>query len=361
MLLGIDVSTYFDVLSHGGQFPEGDPLDAFRENGVDTMRIRLWVDPYSPEGEPYLGGGCDLPCFLAMGKLAREKGFDILLDLHYSDFWADPGKQMIPKAWQGQSLEELTRTVYRYTRETLEAIREAGLPLRMIQVGNEITNGFLWPLGRLGEETEEETGERVNYPAFIKLLKAGIQACQEIYPEAERILHLERSFDWPIYREFFTKMEQSGVDYQIIGASYYPFWHRSFDEFFYNMEQCRVFGKKRMVMETGYAFTLEDYKAGEGGLVVSLERGLPEDLPYPLTEDGQEAYLKEFMRRCREQELDGVFYWEPLWLPGEGICWASEAGQSYIHEEGKPTRNEWSNQCLVDYQGRRLKGFEAFQ
>lgn len=359
MLLGVDVSTYLDVLRRGGRFPEGDPLDAFRANGVQTLRVRVWVDPYSAQGEPYLGGGCDLENFLELGALAREKGFQLLLDLHYSDFWADPGKQMLPKAWRGLEEEQLEQQVYRYTVDTLRKIQEKELPLRFIQVGNEITNGMLWPLGQLREGLD--TAEK--YRSFVRFLKAGIRACREIFPQAELIIHLERSYDWPVYREFFSQMTESAVDYDIIGASYYPYWHHDFREFFENMENCRVFGKKRMVMETSYAFTLEDYAPGEGGLVVSRGRpeNLPEDLPFPLTEQGQADYLREFLHRCREAELDGVFYWEPLWLPGEGICWASPAGQSYIGEPGKSTRNEWANQCLVDYRGRRLPGFDAFR
>lgn len=363
MLLGVDVSTWFEALDHGAAYYNGDtpmePLDAFRENGVDYMRIRLWNHPYSGDGKPYLGGTCDLDHFLRLARLAEEKGYGVLLDFHYSDFWADPGKQYVPKAWAGLGEEELEREVYAFTRETLETIRSNGIGLPFIQVGNEITNGILWPVGRL----DESASPRGNYPALIRLLKAGIRACREVYPAARLILHLERSHDRAVYQEFFSEMEKAQVDYDIIGASYYPYWHGTFEQFFANMDACVRFGKPRMILETGYAFTLENYiENGNGGLVVGRDNSekLTSSLPYPLTPQGQADFVERLLELSRAHGLAGVFYWEPLWVPGEGICWASEEGERYIHEEGKPTRNEWANQCLFNYDRRKLPAFDRF-
>lgn len=368
MILGIDVSTYFDEVDRGAVYLDEngipmEPLDAFRANGVDYMRIRLWNHPFSSEDKPYLGGGCDLANFLRLGRLAADKGYRLLLDLHYSDFWADPAKQTVPKAWAGLGLEELERQVCAFTRETLTAIREEGLDLALIQVGNEITNGMLWPAGQL---TGGENGRcRENYPALARLLKAGIAASREVFPRSGIVLHLERSHDRAVYTEFFTKMEELGVDYDIIGASYYPYWHGTFDQFFANMDQCGArFGKPRMVMEVGYGFTLEDYiRSGNGGLVFGQSNASDflSKMPCPLTPEGQAEFVERFLALCREHGLAGVFYWEPLWVPGEGICWASEAGQAYIGETGKPTRNEWANQCLFDYKSRKLPAFDRFR
>lgn len=362
MRLGIDVSTWFEVLERGAAYYDGDapmdPLDAFRANGVDCMRIRLWNHPYSEDGTPYLGGTCGLDNFLRLARLAGERGFGVMLDLHYSDFWADPGKQFIPKAWAGLGAAELERKVYSFTRETLEAIRAGGIELAYIQVGNEITNGMLWPVGKL----DESTTPRGNYPVLIRLLKAGIRACREVCPEAKLILHLERSHDGAVYQEFFSEMEKAGVDYDIIGASYYPYWHGTFEQFFANMDACARFGRPRMIVETGYAFTLENYiETGNGGLVVGFDNSGALALPYPLTPQGQADFVEKLLELSRAHGIAGVFYWEPLWVPGEGICWASEEGERYIHEEGKPTRNEWANQCLFDYAGRRLPAFDRFR
>ena len=364
MILGVDVSTYLEVCEHGAVFLERDrqidPLDAFRANGVDHMRIRVWNDPVSPEGKPYLAGNCDINNYIRLGTLAKEKGYSLLMDLHYSDFWADPGKQFPPKAWASFDADELAAAVYAFTRSCLESVCAAGVSPAMIQVGNEITNGMLWPIGKL----ERIEGVRTNYDVFCKLLAAGCRACREITPEAKIILHLERSNDKQVYREFFSEMQNAGIDYDIIGASYYPYWHGTPQELFENLDQCRCFGKELMIMELAYGFTVEPYLLNGAAcrLVIDRERA---DIPgitdiYPITPAGQASFIGDFLSSAKLHGISGVFYWEPLWLPGDGICWASEAGQAYIHEEGKSTANEWANQCLFDYEGRELPAFDAF-
>ncbi len=364
MILGIDASTYLEELENGAKYYDGsseiDPLDAFVANGVNYMRIRVWNNPYSPEGEPYLAGTADIENYVKLGKLAKAKGYHLYMDLHYSDFWADPGKQFIPKAWADYSLDELVDAVYGFTRGCLETAIREGVAPEMIQVGNEITNGILWPVGKL-----EVDGKRGNYENLTKLLSAGARACRELLPEAKIMLHLERSNDKEVYQEFFSEMERAGVDFDVIGASYYPFWHGLPEELFDNLRACRRFGKEIMIAELGYGFTTEGYflKGKECRLVVdeSLSRVPGFTDVYPMTPEGQRDFIHYIMKRAREESIDGVFYWEPIWLPGEGICWASEAGQRYIHEEGKSTHNEWANQCLFDYEGRRLPAFDEFK
>lgn len=364
MILGIDVSTYLEELEKGARYFDGDaqidPLDAFLHNGVDWMRIRVWNDPKSETGEPYLAGNCDMAHYLRLAGLAKAKGYHLLMDLHYSDFWADPGKQMLPKAWRVYGEAELAEAVYAFTRDCLTRARDAGVAPEMIQVGNEITNGMLWPLGRL-----EKDGERGNYAAFCRLLSAGCRACREILPEARIVLHLERSHDQAVYREFFGEMARAGIDYDVIGASYYPYWHGTPEELMANLDQCRAFGKELMVMELGYGFTAEGYSLGgeTARLVIDAERSYIPGFTeiYPMTPEGQAAFVRDFLALARRHGIDGVFYWEPLWIPGEGICWASEAGQRYIREEGKSTRNEWANQCLFDYGGQKLPAFDQYR
>lgn len=365
MILGIDVSTYLEELEHGAKFLDGgremDPLDAFAANGVNWMRIRVWNHPYGPNGERYLGGNCDLDNYIRLGKLAKSKGYRLLMDLHYSDFWADPGKQMIPKAWAHCDADAMAEAVYEFTRHCLEEAVKAGAAPEMVQVGNEITNGMLWPVGRL----EDSEGNRGNYETFCRLVSAGCAACREVVPGAKIALHLERSGDKAVYQEFFAEMERAGIDYDIIGASYYPYWHGTPDELFENLAHCRRFGKEIMILEMGYGFTTEAYRAdGKPQRLVIDERlarvpGVTER--YPLTPEGQAAYIRDLLQRAEAERVAGVFYWEPLWLPGEGICWASEAGQRYIREEGKSTANEWANQCLFDYEGNKLPAFDAYR
>lgn len=217
MILGIDVSTYLEELEHGAKYYDDgknvDPLDLFRANGVTHMRIRLWQDPKDENGVKYLAGNDDLDTVIKLGKLARDKGFKLYLDIHYSDFWADPAKQFLPKAWKGLGVEELEKAVYKYTVDVLRAIKDSGLTLDMVQVGNEITNGFMWPVGKL-----EIDGKRGNYDNFCTLLKAGIKAVRE-ETNAKVMIHLERSHDQQVYTEFFTEMEKRQVDYDVIGMS----------------------------------------------------------------------------------------------------------------------------------------------
>ena len=366
MILGIDVSTYLEELEHGAVYLDAettiDPLDAFMANGVNWMRIRIWNDPFGPDGEPYLAGNCGIENYVRLARLAKSKGYKLLMDLHYSDFWADPGKQMIPKAWCSLGAKEMAQAVYGFTRECLAAAIEADVAPEMVQVGNEITNGMLWPLGKL----EDEKGSRGNYDNFCCFVGAGCRAVREMLPGARIALHLERSNDKAVYQEFFSEMETHGISYDIIGASYYPYWHGTPDELFENLAACRRFGKEIMVMELGYGFTMEGYRLGGGGenrLVIDAERAYVPGFTerYPLSPEGQLRFVEDFLSKARSEKIDGVFYWEPLWLPGEGICWASEAGQAYIHEEGKSTSNEWANQCLFDYEGRKLPAFDAFK
>ncbi len=364
MILGVDVSTYPEELDNGAVYRRNgvqiDPLDAFTANGVNWMRIRIWNDPYAADGTPYLAGNCDLNNYIRLGKLAKEKGYRLLMDLHYSDFWADPGKQMIPKAWQGLDLDTLTEKVYAFTKHCLTEAILAGVAPQMIQVGNEITNGMLWPIGRL----ETPDGKRGNYDAFCRLIAAGCRACREVAPDAKIALHLERSNDKAVYQEFFSEMEKAGIDYDIIGASYYPYWHGTPEELFENLDGCLRFGKERMVLELGYGFTTAPYALdGQAQrLVIDADRAYIPGFTdkYPITPDGQAAFISDFLKLAEMHKIDGIFYWEPLWLPGKNICWASAAGQAYIGEEGKSTANEWANQCLFDYKGDILPAFDCF-
>jgi arabinogalactan endo-1,4-beta-galactosidase len=364
MILGIDASTYLEELAHGAKYFDGDrqvePLEEFVKNGVNHMRIRVWNHPYSPDGEPYLAGTADLDNYVKLGKLAKAKGYHLYMDLHYSDFWADPGKQFIPKEWEGYNLDQLTEAVYSFTKHCLEVAIREGVAPEMVQVGNEITNGILWPVGKLWVDDK-----RGNYENLTRLLDAGCRACRETLPSAKIMLHLEKSNDKEIYQEFFTEMEKAKIDFDVIGASYYPFWHGTPDELFENLNACRRFRKEIMICELGCGFTTKGYflNGSECRLVIDESQSRVPGFSsiFPMTPEGQKSFVHYIMKRARENSIDGVFYWEPVWIPGEGICWASEAGQKYIHEEGKTTYNEWANQCLFDYEGRKLPAFDEFK
>lgn len=371
MILGIDPSTYFEVLEKSPHFfyegREVEPLSLFHDhNGVSLMRIRLWVDPYDPQGKPYHGGTNDWAAFLKLAKLGMSKGYRILLDIQYSDFWCDPSKQFIPKSWAKFSLKEMINEVYVYTKKTLQKCLENHLDIAYIQVGNEITNGMLWPLGYL--DGNPNGGHRLGYDNLCAFLSAGSKACREVMPEAKIIIHLERSGALELHQEFFDEVFAHHVDFDIIGLSYYSYWHGSFAMLFANIENLKSrYHKPIMIVETGYGFTLAGYiNTANNGANLIDESFLKNSanhacVPYPLTKAGQKQFIHDLLQQSAEHGVIGIVYWEPLWLPLPGLEWASKEGEAYTHETQKPTHNEWANQCLFDYEGNANPAFDEFQ
>ncbi len=365
MILGIDVSTLREARRLGCRYYKGgkevEPFaDIVKNNGVSMVRLRVWKNPYGENGEPYLGGTCDVENYIALAKEAKALGCDLLLDPHFSDFWCDPGKQTLPKGWESLSEAELLEALRNYCKELFALCIENDVVPAAVQLGNEITNGILWPYAKLSDEAP-----RQNYGHLVTCLRIISEEVRLAFPKAKRIIHLERSFDNPTYREFFDHVA-GNVDFEVIGMSYYPYWHHGFDELFANVEDMRKrYGKEVGIVETGYGFTLEDYvkDALDDSKLVVTDDFLKEQgaqLPYPLTPDGQAAFVEELLRLGELHHLYAILYWEPFWIPGEGICWASKEGQRYIHETKAGTRNEWANQCFYDYSGSALPSLAKF-
>ena len=358
--LGMDFSTLEETERLGGVFRQngqaGDLVNILADNGVNAARLRLWVDPYSQAGEPYGAGNCDLSCVMRLAKRAKARGMRVLLDLHYSDFWCDPGRQLPPKAWEGLPPEKLCGAVYDYTRNVLRTLKKADIEPDMVQVGNEITNGMLWPTGRLSDP--EPGKKRTGFDALAPLVRAG---CEAVRAEsgAQVMLHLERSGDNAVWREWFDEMLARGVDFDVIGASYYPYWHGSFEMLRANLaDMIRRYGKDVIVVETAYAFTSAHFAPEQPGAHLVINDSLKcfdgSDAPYPLTPEGQRAFTEELLRLVQnlpQGRGKGVYYWEPAWLPLPGSTWATEAARRYINELHKPGGNEWANQCMFDYEG----------
>ena len=182
--MGMDLSTMLELERCGAKYydqgKEKDILDIMKDYDVDTIRLRLWNHPYSESGEAY-GAGCnDLAETIAIGKRVTDAGFGVLLNFHYSDFWADPGKQIKPKAWAFYNADQLEQAVYDYTKESLQAVLDAGVHVTMVQVGNEVTNGLLWP-----------EGQKPNYDNIARFISAGIKACREVKAEIPLMIHLD--------------------------------------------------------------------------------------------------------------------------------------------------------------------------
>lgn len=369
MFLGIDASTQLEVNAKNPHyFYKGQEIEPwkflFDHNGVKSMRLRLWINPYDENGHRYGGGTVDLPSFIKLAKEAEKIGYSILLDIHYSDFWCDPGKQLLPKAWRGLSLDEVVDKVYEYTVSTIKAIEKEGISLPYIQIGNEITNGMLWPLGKL--EDNPNGGVRLGYDNLAKILKAGVAGAREAAPNSKLIIHLEKSGDKERHEEFYREITARGVDFDIIGLSYYPYWHGTFDMLFANVTNLQAkFHKPIWIVETGYGFTMAPFVSnGNYGDNLISEKFFEQEgvyQPYPLTLEGQKEFIATLLKKAKEHDIGAIYYWEPLWLPLEGLEWASKEGETYTGETNKPTHNEWANQCLFDYDGNATPALDKYK
>ena len=291
-----------------------------------------------------------------MAKRCKALGLPWLLDFHYSDFWADPGKQFVPKAWRDLDEDGLVQAVYDYTLKTLECLKAQDLLPAMVAPGNELSNGLLWPYGKVP-----------NYPSIARLISSAIRAIREVDSSIPVMLHLDNGGWNGLYRSWFDNyLQNGGADFDCIGLSYYPFWHGSMEALRENMNDVALrYGKPLIVAETSTAFTLDECSAHEG-LTPAEKRGLAANektaaaVPYPMTPEGQCQFLRDLTQVIRQVPKGlgrGFIWWEPAWLPVHGSHWATEAALAYINESG-PGGNEWANQAWFDYDGHALPVLE---
>jgi arabinogalactan endo-1,4-beta-galactosidase len=261
-------------------------LEILRAHGYNWIRLRLF---HTPANLPN-----DLNYTIALAKSSKKLGFKFLLDYHYADDWADPGKQPLPKAWAGKSHIELVKSVFEYTRDTIAAFRDAGVLPDMVQVGNEITNGMMWPDGRLPE----------NWDNFAQLVYAGINgidAGRGNGPRPKVMIHIDRGADKKGTKAFLDKLNSFDVPYDVIGQSYYPWWHGSLNDLRQNLEfMAEEYQKDIIVVETAYNWQPGNY--------------VNKPAPFPESPEGQRAFLDELNRVVMETPNGrgkGVFWWEP--------------------------------------------------
>ena len=323
------------------------------------VRIRLWNDPYDESGNSYGGGTNDLDKVMSLARRVVDAGMEWMLCLHYSDFWTDPGKQITPKAWQGLDVEGLALAVYDFTRGTLEKLKVEGVAPAMVAVGNEITAGLLWPLGKAPQ-----------FDNIARFINVGIQAVKETLPDAEIMLHLDCGGNNDACRQWFDRyLAAGGRDFDVIGLSYYPTWHGPLSGLQANLNDlAQRYQKDVMVVELGMPFSFADYYSYEG-LTQEESRGMAakasmrDRLEYPATPEGQAAFLREvlsFTRQIPAGRGRGVVWWEPAWLPVPGCGWAEQPGWEYVKEKG-PGGNEWANQALFDYEGNVLPALQVIR
>lgn len=352
---GMDLSTLLELERCGAKYydngEERDLLAIMKSYDVDTIRIRLWNDPWSETGESYGAGENDLKTSLGIAKRVTAAGFGVLLNFHYSDFWADPGKQIKPKAWADYGVKELEQAVYDYTLESMQTFLDAGVNITMVQVGNELSNGLLWPEGKVP-----------NYDNIATFVNAGIRAVRKADAAIPVMIHLDNGGNNALYREWFDNFTKRGEDFEIIGLSYYPFWHGSLQMLNDNMNDiAERYGKDLVIAEVSMGYTMEDYKnyeklSDEERKGYATRPALVEKIEYPMTKQGQYDFMEDFLNRIshiKGGKGKGFFYWEPAWIPVPGSGWATPASLKYMNDPG-PCGNEWANQALFDYDGNAL-------
>lgn len=352
---GMDLSTLLELERCGAKYydngEERDLLAIMKSYDVDTIRIRLWNDPWSETGESYGAGENDLKTSLEIAKRVTAAGFGVLLNFHYSDFWADPGKQIKPKAWADYGVKELEQAVYDYTLESMRTFLDAGVNITMVQVGNELSNGLLWPEGKVP-----------NYDNIAAFVNAGIRAVRKADAAIPVMIHLDNGGNNALYREWFDNFTKRGEDFEIIGLSYYPFWHGSLQMLNDNMNDiAERYGKDLVIAEVSMGYTMEDYKnyeklSDEERKGYATRPALVEKIEYPMTKQGQYDFMEDFLNRIshiKGGKGKGFFYWEPAWIPVPGSGWATPASLKYMNDPG-PCGNEWANQALFDYDGNAL-------
>jgi arabinogalactan endo-1,4-beta-galactosidase len=367
---GADVSMTEEVESLGGVFRdasgrESDLFELLVDAGLDTIRLRTWVDPYDATGEPFRGGTNDVATTVRLARRAHEHGLAVLLDLHYSDFWTDPKKQATPTAWRGLDVEALAGRVAAHTADVLDALGRVGVEPALVQVGNEITNGMLWPVGRTPrfDDVRREfvrttpAEDAAAYDRLARLLSAGSAAVRSA-SDAEVLLHLDLGGANTLYRGWFDEITARDVDFDVVGLSYYPFWHGTLDELEANVDDVATrYGKDVLVVETAYGHTAEA-PAGHHpifGAELAAAGG------YPASPAGQADFLTDLyavMTGVPDGRGRGVVYWEPAWLPVDGTTWASPAGMAY-GDDVAPGGNPWANLALFDFDGRALPSLRA--
>lgn len=296
-----------------------DMLGFFKQQGMNAMRVRLFVDPTK-------GGDIavcqDLNYVIALGKRIKDAGFSFMLDFHYSDTWADPGKQWTPDAWKSLNDIELADKVYNYTKDCLTQLKEAGATPDFIQTGNEISYGMLWgteaEAGGTGNNRNRcyTNSSDSNWTRFFNLLKKAALACREKCPDAKIILHSERVAKPNVLTDFFDRMQSNNIDYDIIGLSYYPYDHGKLS----NLETALTtietkYNKDIMIVETGYFYAWQRDLGNEGADLSNI---------YPITPTGQQAFTKALIELLNNHsKVKGLYWW---WMEAceNGLDWATK-------------------------------------
>ncbi|MCU6191355.1 MULTISPECIES: glycoside hydrolase family 53 protein [Enterobacter] len=359
---GADISTLLEAEQHGAKFynqngQQQDAIAILKANGVNTVRLRLWVDPQDADGNTYGGGSNNLENTIALAKRVKAQGLKLLLDFHYSDFWTDPGKQFKPKAWEKMDYPQLKTAIHDYTRDTIARFKKEGVLPDMVQIGNEINGGMLWPEGKSWGQGGGE------FDRLAGLLTAAIGGLKENLTDGEQVkimLHLAEGTKNDTFRWWFDEITRRNVPFDIIGLSMYTYWNGPISALKANMDDIsKRYNKDVIVVEAAYGYTLDNCDNAENSFQAKEEK----DGGYPGTVQGQYDYIHDLMQAVidvPDQRGKGIFYWEPTWIAVPGTTWATKAGMKYIHDEWKEG-NARENQALFDCQGKVLPSITVFK
>lgn len=317
-----------------------DPVEVLAEHGATLGRLRVWVDPAD--------GYCTPEHTVAMARRIRDAGMDLLVDFHYSDERPDPGAQHVPAAWSELGADGLVTAVAEHTRRTRRMLRDAGVNVATVQVGNEIDPGMLWPLGQTWDVDESDGVAGAQWENLARFLTAGSRAETEVFPRAEVLIHLTNIHDgidgltW-----WLDEAESCGVPFDLIGLSYYPYWHGTLSDLQVAVAALSErYARDVVVVEAAYPFTLENDPRVPYPDIVTAETVLPAG--YPETPTGQAAFFRALqdvtVSTAGGRERGGV-YWEPAWTAVDG------AGRD-LHDPS--SGNAWENQAMFDHEGRMM-------
>ena len=364
-IMGMDLSSVLaeeasGVKYYGYDGREQDIFLTLAQSGITHIRVRVWNDPFDADGNGFGGGNCDIDTAVEIGKRATKYGLKLILDFHYSDFWADPSKQMVPRAWKDMDIADKTVAAYEYTKECLEKLKAAKVEVGMVQTGNE-TNAAL---------AGETTWFNIQY-----IMQAGARATREVFPEALVAVHFANPETPDRYRSWASKLDYYSVDYDVFATSYYPYWHGSLDNLADILSEiAETYDKKVMVMETSYAYMAEDTDfsgntIGEGGEVKG----------YPFSVQGQTNCIVDIIDTIANKTKNGigVVYWEGAWITvgtesweknheiweKYGSGWASSYASAYDPKDaGKYYGGSAvDNQAMFDSTGHPLESLKLFQ
>lgn len=361
---GVDISSILAVENAGVTFCNeyGRKQDIFRtlsEHGVNYIRVRVWNEPYDSRGNSYGGGNCDLYTAAEIGRRAAKYSMKLLVDIQYSDFWADPEKQTRPKYWIQHDHETLKGEIYKYTAWVLETISEAGGNIGMVQVGNE-TNCFF-------------CGETDMYK-ICDLFASGDQAIRD-FDRSVLIAHHFANPSTGSYAWYAQVMDECNLDYDVFATSYYPYWHGTTENLTAVLKEIAdTYNKYVMVAETAYPYTNEDGDTFGNAVSEDSDSAV---FRYDISVEGQAQCLTDVFQAVANvgEKGIGVFYWEPAWLGVNGISWEEQSSLWKKYGSGWATDyaaeydasvtgaggSSYDNQALFDFEGNSLKSLQVFR